>query len=114
MKSIKTKITLTFSLICIFLVLFSSIVSYFIASTAIQNESKEKILFASQKYSEMINGVLDGQAKILNEIAFNIGNDQNFNETDTLSYLEKKLKVNSNVTDIYLGTNEKHMLDGAG
>ncbi|MBC8062577.1 MAG: methyl-accepting chemotaxis protein, partial [Clostridiaceae bacterium] len=114
MKSIKTKMTLIFSAVCIVLILFSSIVSYFVSYKAIENESKDKILFASEKYSEIINGWLDGQAKIVIEIADNIGKQKEFNEKDVTAYLAGKFKSNSNTTDVYMGTIDKHMLDGSG
>jgi methyl-accepting chemotaxis protein len=114
MKSIKTKMAVTFSMVCIFLVLFSSIVSYVVSYNAIENQSKEKILFASEKYSEIINGWLDGQAKIVNEIAYNIQDQKEFNEEEVLAYLVAKFKTNSNTTDVYMSTTDKHLLDGSG
>jgi methyl-accepting chemotaxis protein len=114
MKSIKAKITLVFSLLCIVIILFSAVVSYRASSTAIQNESKAKVLMASEKYSEMINGWLDGQAKIVNEIASNIGINKNLNDKELFVYLESKLKENSNTTDVYMGTPDKKMIDGSG
>lgn len=114
MKSIKTKITITFSLMCIILILTSSLVGYYVSSGAIQNESKAKVQYASEKYSELINGWLDGQAKIVSEIALTIENEETYNESYVLKLLEKNLKANSNVTDLYIGTTDKHMIDGSG
>ena len=51
MKSIKTKITVSFSIVSIGLIIFLAITSYFISYSAIENESKAKILMAAEKYS---------------------------------------------------------------
>lgn len=114
MKSIKTKITLTFSVLCVILILTSSFVSYYVSSGAIENESTAKVQYASEKYSELINGWLDGQAKIVSEAALSIENEDTYVESDTLKYLEKNLKANPNITDFYIGTADKHMVDGSG
>lgn len=114
MKSIKTRITLIFSMICVVIILLLSSVSYFVSTNAIESESKQKMLMASEKYSEMMNGWLDGQAKIVNEIAYKISNDKTFDEKEVLTYLSGKLKANPNTTDVYMATTDKHMIDGSG
>jgi methyl-accepting chemotaxis protein len=114
MKSIKTKITLIFSMICVVIILLLSSVSYFVSTNAIESESKQKMLTASEKYSEMMNGWLDGQAKIVNEIAYSISNDKDYDEKEILTYLSNKLKSNPNTTDVYMATVDKKMIDGSG
>lgn len=114
MKSIKLKMTVIFSLVCIVLVLFSASISYFVSYNAIEGESKEKVLFASEKYSEMINGWLGMQGQSVMEIADNIGLAKDFTNEDIVNYLSAKLKANKDSSDIYMGLPDKNFLDGSG
>lgn len=114
MKSIRSKLILAISSTCIILILISSIVSYAISYKTITKQSSEQALIASEKYSELINGWLDGQAKILDETDYAIENLGNFDENGISNYLQSKLKLNSNITDIYIGMTNKKMIDGSG
>ncbi len=114
MKSLKLKLISVISSVCIVILLISSIVSYSITYKSITKESGDKILMASEKYSEMINGWLDGQGKILNETAYNIEDRKDFNENEILTYLKSKIKLNPNTSDVYIGLTNKKMLDGSG
>ncbi|MBV7272463.1 methyl-accepting chemotaxis protein [Clostridiaceae bacterium UIB06] len=114
MKSIKTKIIAVVSLLSISMIIVLSLVSYFMSYNIITKEASAKILASSDRYSEMINGWLDGQAKILNEIAYSIESSSNFEESQVLSYLQSKIKSNPNTSDVYIGLTNKKMLDGSG
>ncbi|WPC39357.1 methyl-accepting chemotaxis protein [Clostridium sp. JS66] len=114
MKSIRSKLILAISSTCIILILISSIVSYAISYKTITKQSSDQALIASEKYSELINGWLDGQAKILDETDYAIENLGNFDENSISNYLQSKLKLNSNITDIYIGMTNKKMIDGSG
>lgn len=114
MKSIKTRIIATVSLLSICILIVASAISYYMSYNIITKESSSKVLASSEKYSEMINGWLDGQAKILNEIAYSIEKDDSFEEGQVLSYLQSKIKTNPNTSDVYIGLANKKMLDGSG
>lgn len=114
MKSIRFKIAAALLLTSILVLIFSSSASYYITYKAINKETNNKILMASEKYSEMINGWLDGQSKIVEEIAYNIENSKDFNDEEILTYLKGKLKSNPNTTDVYIGFSDKKFLDGSG
>lgn len=114
MKSIKSKIAVIISSVCIIVLLFSAIVSYLISYRTIEKEATSKVLMASDKYSEIINGWLDGQAKIITEVAYNLENSKDFDESNIIPYLEGKVKSNPYATDMYVGTAQKKMLDGSG
>ncbi|WP_406541208.1 hypothetical protein [Clostridium ljungdahlii] len=68
MKSIKSKIVLLASLICIFSLLISSAVTYYISYRVVTSQAKDKILVSSDKYAESIDKWFDGEGKIVNEI----------------------------------------------
>lgn len=114
MKSIKTRIIAAVSLLSISILIIASVISYFMSYNIIMKESSSKVLISSEKYSEMINGWFDGQAKILNEIAYSIEADDVFEDEQVLSYLQSKIKTNPNTSDVYIGLTNKKMLDGSG
>lgn len=78
------------------------------------NQSKEQILLSSQKYSEMMNGWLDVQGKIVNEIGANIEQTGTINEKSLLPYLKSKIKSNPYTSDVYVGLPNRKMIDGSG
>ncbi|WPC39365.1 methyl-accepting chemotaxis protein [Clostridium sp. JS66] len=114
MKSIKSKITLVISLVCIFSLLLSSIITYSISYNSIMKESKNGLLTSADKYSQMINGWLDGQGKILNEVGDSMENMDDFSDAKIMQYFQKKLKSNSYASDIYIAFANKKMLVGSG
>ncbi|WP_243186831.1 methyl-accepting chemotaxis protein [Clostridium muellerianum] len=114
MKSIKQKITLIISSICILSLLVLALVSYFISYNVIMSESKGKIIAQSGKYSEMINGWIDGQGKIVKEIGSNIEQMDINDNNKVLEYLQEKTKDNPNTAGAYMGFKDKRYLDGSG
>ncbi|MHC1684059.1 MAG: methyl-accepting chemotaxis protein [Clostridiaceae bacterium] len=114
MKSIKTKIVVVVSIICIAILLVSSAISYTISYKAIIKKSEQEITLASDKYAGIINGWLDGQGKIANEIGEAIQMMGVSDENKVLSYLQSKMKSNEYVSDIYLGFPSKKFIDGSG
>lgn len=56
MKSLKVKFGMVVSLVCLFCLLLSMAVSYYISYGIVLNESTEKALISSEKYAEEING----------------------------------------------------------
>ncbi|EFG88279.1 hypothetical protein CLCAR_1853 [Clostridium carboxidivorans P7] len=93
MKSIKQNITLIISSICILSLLVLASVSYFISYNLIMNESKGKIIAQSGKYSEMINGWMDGQGKIVKEIGGSIEEMDVNDNNKILEYLQKRQRI---------------------
>jgi methyl-accepting chemotaxis protein len=114
MKSIKTKVTLTILLTCILSLMVVSLVSCFIVYNSIMNQSKSTMRVSADEYAAKINGWLEGEGKIVNEIGDSIENMNEIDKIKILSYLTKKVKNNSNTIDAYLGTSDKVMLDGSG
>ncbi len=114
MKSIKHKLILTISLTCILSLLASSIVSYIASYNSIMTESKSKILSESNKYGEMINGWIDGQGKIVNEIGCSIEQMDSSDSNKIFSYLQQRTKSNSYTLATYIGFKDKKYLDGSG
>lgn len=115
MKSIKTKITASICSLCLLVLMCTLIASYIISRNALINQYSSKLTVSSQKYSENINLWLDGQTKILNEIAANIKENKNIdNNTQILNYLKERLKSKSDISDIYIGLPNGRLIDGSG
>ncbi|AWI04342.1 methyl-accepting chemotaxis protein [Clostridium drakei] len=113
MKSIKSKITLIISLVCILSLLISSLITYSISYNSIMKESKNGLLTSADKYSEIINGWLDGQGKIVNEIGDSIENMDNLDDGKIKTYFKKKMQNNSYASEIYIAFANKKMLVGS-
>lgn len=114
MKSIKTKIILTTSLISIVGILIVSVITYYIAYNAVMDKSKDIMKVSSDKYAEKINGWLDGHGKIVSQIADSIESMNTLDKKKVVPYLKKEVKGNSDVLDVYIGTAGKVMMSGAG
>lgn len=114
MKSIKAKISIAISIICIFILSLSIMAGYMVSYNSIKKEVISNTLLNSQKYGENINGWLEGQGKILSEIGDSIENSKNFDKDTILPYLNSKVKSNEYTTDVYLGLRDKTFWDGSG
>lgn len=114
MKSLRKKLTIVVSILCVVILLISSSISYVISYKAVINKSEQEITMAADKYSELINGWFDGQSKIINEIGDAIENMDISDDKKILSYLQLKTKSNSYATDTYLGFPDKKLIDGSG
>jgi len=114
LRSIKTRIIAAVSVLSISILIIASTISYIMTHRIVTKESSGKVLASSEKYSEMISGWFEGQAKILNEIAYTIEQHDTFEEGEVLAYLQSKIKTNPNTSDVYIGLSNKKMLDGSG
>lgn len=114
MKSIKSKIAVNMSALFLIILIASCFIIYEISYKTIETETTSKLQASSEKYSEIINGWMDGQGKILSEIQYNIENRKQLDDNELLEYFKAKMKTNPYVTDIYIGFNNKKMLDGSG
>lgn len=114
MKSLKSKLVVAISIICLVTLFASMIIGYAFSYSAINTQMQSTALMTSEKYGEIINGWLDGQGKILKEIEGSLENTKNFDETDVLNYLSQKVKSNPYTTDVYIGFKDKSFWDGSG
>lgn len=114
MKSIKTKITVTVMLTCIISLLVVSAVSFQRVYITVTAEAENTMKASVSSYSEKINGWLDGKGKIVGEIASSVESINPSDKSKLTSYLKKKLKSSSDVQDVYFGTMDKKLIDGAG
>lgn len=114
MKSIKQKITLVISCTCILSLLVLSGISYYTSYNAVMTQSKNNIVSQTGKYAGITNGWIEGQGKILNEIADNIEQMGVSDSGNVLAYLQRKSKSNPDTLSVYMGFADKGYLDGVG
>lgn len=114
MKSLKSKLIAAICSTCILVLIFSVFISYTISYTALNKEITDKTLITSQKYSEIIDSWLSVQGKFLDGVADDIENNPNFTKGNIIPYMTHKSKLNSYVTDVYIGFSNKDFWDGSG
>lgn len=114
MKNIKTKIIIYMCSLNIVVLILLALVSYYVSRDIVFKETENKMAVTSQKYSEVVNGWLEGSGKVLNEILDGIGNYSYDKKANILQYLENRMKSNSELSDLYIGLNDGEIIDGAG
>lgn len=114
MKNIKTKIIIYMCSLCIGVLALLALVSYYVSHDIVFKETGNKMTVTAQKYSEVVNGWLEGRGKVLNEISNGLGNYSDFKKSDILEYLKNRMKSNSELSDLYIGVNTGELIDGSG
>lgn len=114
MKNIKTKITIYMCSLCIGVLVLLALVSYYVSHDIVFKETGNKMTITSQKYSEVVNGWLEGRGKVLNEISNGLGNYSHTKKSDILVYLKNRMNLNSELSDLYIGVNSGELIDGSG
>lgn len=114
MRSIRTRLVLTISLMSVVTLLAISGIVGFMSYSIISSENNSKLIKTSESNSNEINGWLLVQGQIVTEIVDSITNQDNLDKNQILTYLEQKTKANPYAADVYLGFSDKSFLDGAG
>ena len=115
MKSIKTRITLILSSVSGLCLLAAILISSYTSYNMLITQNNQKYMLQAQKYSSDIDGWLQVQGKIVDEMADSILSRKTLDKAEMLSYITSKTKSNSNTTDVYIGLSaDKTFLDGSG
>ncbi|MFZ5966955.1 MAG: methyl-accepting chemotaxis protein [Bacillota bacterium] len=114
MKSMKVKIIAAVCFICTLCLALSSVVGYYIAYKSVTKEALDKLAMTSAKYGAEINGWMEAQGKIMDEIADSIQHQGNYDEDYLYSYLENRTKSNPYSIAVYLGFSDKRFVSGDG
>lgn len=111
MKSIKTRLTIIMSLICVITLVISLSAAYAISYNSIIGVSKDKIQVMSEKYAEKIDNMLNEQVVTVREMDDELNNMDISNDSSVLAFLQRKVKANSTIIDAYVGFSNKKYLD---
>ena len=114
LKSLKTKIVLTF-LVTSSIILVAIIIAVGVISNILMTkENNSKFIYLSEKNANEIDGWLSTQGQIVTEIVNSIEMQEILDKDQILQYLKKETQKNEYVTDIYLGYSDKSFIDGSG
>lgn len=114
MKSIRTKIVLVSCLICVFSIVAATTISYKILSENVKDQTFDKLNEISKKHGAEIDGWLDTQVRILNEIYDEIIYKGDFDNETLIRYFNHKNKTNPDIKEYYLGSPNNTLVRGFG
>lgn len=114
MKSLKTKIAVVMCTMCTLVLLISLLIGYNVSYNIVNTQITDNLLTNSEKYSEIIDGWLNVQGQILDDVETNLEAYPNFSKDTILPYLVNKTKCNNKATDVYIGFSDKTFWDGSG
>ena len=109
-NSLKGKITQLAVIIATICLIMSSGISYYIARQNLTKESLSNIQAQSDTYAATINGWLQGEGKLINEMSNEIENDKINNKAGLVPYFDQKIKNNTEFASIYVGLQDKTFL----
>lgn len=112
MKSIRTKIILMVCFLCILSLAISTGISYYMSANVLLKESKDKSIFIAGKYAENLNGWLEGQGKMIDEMVNDLEHYKNFDKDYLIDYFEAKQKPNPHIICFYMGYADKRFASG--
>lgn len=114
MKRIKWRLVLTISAISVLTwALMSSIIAL-MAANMIGTENDSKLVNLSESNVKEIDGWLQVQGQIVNDIATSIMQQQIIDKDQTLKYLKAENKADKYALDIYIGFADKSFLAASG
>ena len=106
-NSLKGKITQLAVIIATICLIMSSGISYYIARQNLTKESLSKIQAQSDTYAATINGWLQGEGKLINEMSNEIETDKINNRAGLIPYFDQKIKNNTEFGALYVGLQDK-------
>lgn len=114
MRSIKTQLVSSFTLVCITCLLITMGISCIVSSKMISSEIEHKYSNQVEKYSTEIDGWLKVQENRINITTNYIENMPTLDNAKILEYLITEFKRNNEISDLYVGFMDKSFLDGSG
>lgn len=109
MKSIKSKLVLSISVICLISILLCSSIGYYFSYRTITEEATNKINMASEKYAEIINGWLSSQVSFIDSTVTSIEYNENYDAEHLGNYLKTAIKNNKDVMTLLVGFKDKRV-----
>ena len=114
MKSLKLKMIVFVCIISILSLSFSVGISYYMSYQILSKQLTEKAVFRSNQYAEQLNGWLEGQGEIIDEIANDLLYYNDYEVNRLFSYFEAKQKPNPHIICYYMGFSDKRFVSGDG
>jgi methyl-accepting chemotaxis protein len=114
MKSLKLKLIAFVCLISILSLSFSVGISYYMSYKILSKELTAKAIFKSNQYAEQLNGWLEGQGKMIDEMANDLQHYNDYDVNKLFTYFQEKQKPNPHIISFYMGFNDKQFISGDG
>lgn len=114
MKSLKLKVIIVVSLLCLFCLTIATGISYYMSYGIVLDEAKEKSELTASKYAEELNGWLLSQGKMIDEMVSDLEYYNNYDPQVLLKYFEAKQKPNPHIICFYAGFNDRQFISGDG
>lgn len=114
MKSLKLKLIAFVCLISILSLSFSVGISYYMSYKILSKELTQKAVFKSNQYAEQLNGWLEAQGKMIDEMANDLTYNDDYNIQKLFNYFEAKQKPNPHIISFYMGFSDKQFISGDG
>ena len=114
MKSIKWRLVLIITTVSIISLLSISGMLGFMSYRIVSKENNSKLINLNEKSAEEIDGWLNTQSEIINDIVDIITYQKLTDKDQILKYLVAKKQTDKYASDIYAGFIDKSFIDGAG
>ena len=114
MKSLKLKLIVFVCIISILSLSFSVGISYYMSHKILSKELTEKAVYKSNQYAEQLNGWLEGQGKMIDEMANDLQYYNDYDLQKLFAYFEGKQKPNPQIISFYMGFFDKQFISGDG
>ncbi|MCT8977796.1 methyl-accepting chemotaxis protein [Clostridium sp. CX1] len=114
MKSLKVKLPIVVSALCLICLLLSLTISYYISYNTVIKQAQQHSIITAEKYSEQLNGWLTQQGEIVEEMANDLQYYDSYDSDRLLNYFIAKQKSNPNVLCFYIAFKDKSMISGDG
>lgn len=105
--SLKGKITFLAVIISTICLMMSSGIGYYSARQSLTQETLSKIQSQSDSYAATINGWLQMEGKLINEMSNEIESDKINNKASLVPYFDQKIKNNAEFPALYVGLQDK-------
>ena len=113
MKSLKTKMLLIIIPVIILAIGAVAEISFLYAKDIIMNDMDKEMGAEAQSYANQIDGWLSGNKEIIDTVKETV-QSMDFAPDAELGYLSHMVEKNDNISDLYIGTLDGRLIDGAG
>ncbi|MGE5630629.1 MAG: methyl-accepting chemotaxis protein [Caulobacteraceae bacterium] len=114
MKSLRSKLIILVCVLCILSLSISILISYYMSYKVVFKESTDKAVLNAGKYAAQLNGWLEGQGKMIDEMANDLQHYNDYDLQKLFGYFEEKQKPNPHIICFYMGFADKTFVSGDG
>ncbi|MGN0483281.1 MAG: methyl-accepting chemotaxis protein [Lachnospiraceae bacterium] len=114
MKSIRTRMIVVFSAICIGCMLVSMVLVSYIAQKSFVQSSEQFKNLSAEYYASLIDGWLEKETAVIDSSKTYLETSNLADKEDIANYLQQQTSAAEHASDIYVGFDDKSFIDGTG